>query len=104
MNVSCVFSFTGSFNDCTMPVTPNARAAQRDFFTKLFKRQSQQAFLICDAKIVWLKITIDFCHHIFLASKVISPSFFFYKGKEMLFVCVCVGQQRKSTDLANGPL
>lgn len=60
-----------------MPVIPTAHTAQRDFFfTKLFKGQSQQAFLICDAKIMWLKITIDFFHQISLASKVMLSSFF----------------------------
>lgn len=44
--------------------------------TKLFNGQSQQAYLICDTKIMQLEITIDACHHIFHASKVILPSIF----------------------------
>lgn len=91
-----------------MPVIPTAHTAQRDFFffTKLFNGQSQRAFLICDTKLIQLNITISggFSHHIFSSFEGNFSQFPSLGEGKMLFVCVCAGQQRKATDLANGPL
>ena len=63
------------------------------FFTKLFNGQSQQAFLICDTKIMWLKMMPGSCYHIFSCLKGNFTQLLSLGGrKEMLFLCVQVSR------------
>lgn len=63
------------------------------FFTKLFNGQSQQAFLICDTKIMWLKMMPGSCYHIFSCLKGNFTQLLSLGGrKAMLFLCVQVSR------------